>query len=37
MEYTDWSAQSIITLVVGVLATITLAAITAYAFTKGAQ
>ena len=37
MEYTDWSPQSIITLVAGVLATITLAAITAYAFTKGGQ
>ena len=34
MEYTDWSPQSIITLVAGVLATIALIAATAYAFTK---
>ena len=37
MEHTDWSPQSIITLIVGVLATIALIAATAYAFTKGGQ
>ena len=37
MEYTDWSPQSIITLVAGLLATSVMIAATAYAFTKGGQ
>ena len=37
MEYTDWTPQSIITLIVGVIATIGLAAVTAIAFIKGGK
>ena len=37
MEYNDWSPQSIITLIVGVLAAIALIAVTAYTCTKGGQ
>ena len=37
METTDWTPQSIITLIVGVLATIALAVAAAYAFTKGGE
>ena len=37
MEHTDWSPQSISTLIAGVLVTIALIAATAYAFTKGGQ
>ena len=37
MEHTDWSLQSIITLVSGAVATFALIAATAYAFTKGGQ
>jgi hypothetical protein len=37
MEYTDWTPQSIITLVTGVIATIALATATAFAFIKGGK
>ena len=37
MEYNDWTPQSIITLIAGVLAAIALIAVTAYTFTKGGQ
>lgn len=37
METTDWTPQSIITLIVGMLVTVTLAVATAYAFIKGGQ
>jgi len=35
MEYTDWTPQTIASLIIGVLATTKLAAATAYAFIKG--
>ena len=35
MEYTDWTPQAVASLIIGVLATSTLAAATAYAFIKG--
>jgi len=34
MEYTDWTPQAVAALIIGVLATSTLAAATAYAFIK---
>ena len=37
MEYNDWTPQSIIALIAGVLAAIALIAVTAYTFTKGGQ
>ena len=35
MEYADWTPHSIVTLILGVLATIALFAVTAYVFTRG--
>jgi len=37
MEYTDWTPQSVITLIVGAIATIGLATLTAIAFIKGGK
>lgn len=35
MEYADWTPHSIVTLILGVLATIALFAVAAYVFTRG--
>ena len=37
MEHTDWTPQAVITLIIGVMATIGLATATAFAFIKGGK